>query len=423
MSEPRESARPWYDVQIQLRPERPSPGDQTVFGLVKFTFTINGQQLDYAEAEPLQDPIPGDDPPIPPGSDFWPEKLLTDVVVQGSAFAPGGRAVPISEVHLDVGQYRRSISVFGDREILWQDSGRPRIGPSEPFEEIPLTWEHAYGGIDDRTPVPYPQSIDEILRLQFDHPGLYPRNPFGRGYLIEREPIEGVLMPNLEDPLDLLTEERLIAGDARRWYLQPIPACFDFMSVGAFPRKVFMHPQSEPWHPAPEDASLPEIGRGFLREGYRSYMREPGRPSPDPLFFQAGSHGLILSELAPGTPVQVTGMHPEHPVVRLTTPAPPPMRLWGDGQVLESVTRLHHLVFRPADLTVTMVYGLVAASPRIFIPGVHKHIPIFLQVGDDEAVPFDTPPTMKEQMATAAAERAEERAAEEEGGEDEDEDV
>ncbi len=409
MGEPRTSARPWYDVVLELRPERPAPGTQKVFGLVKFTYEVRGQQLEYAEAEPLADPIPGEDPPIPPGSDFWPEKLMTDLVVQGSAFAPPGREVTRSEVHLDVGSWRRSIAVLGDREILWQESGNPRIGSPAPFEEIPLTWDHAYGGIDDRTPVPYPQTVEDILQLQYDHPGLYPRNPFGRGYLIEPEPSDDAVMPNLEDPDDLLTEERLITRDPRRWYLQPIPACFDFMSVGAFPRKVWMHSDSEPWHPAPEDASLPEIRRGFLVEGYRSLMRTPGHPSPDPRFFQGGSHGLVLRELAPGTPIQVSGMHPEHPTVRFTTPAPPPMRLWGDGKVLEAVTRLHHLVFRPGELKVTMVYGLSAASPRTFIPGVHGQIPIFLQVGDDEAVPFETPPTLKAQLAEAEAEAEAER--------------
>ncbi len=413
MAENREPARYWYDVHLSLNPETPGPNGQAIHGLVKFTYQVDGQRLEYAAAESLADPIPGEEIPIPPGSDFWPQKAFTDVVVQGSAFAAGANPVPEVEVRLEVGEVERRIVVFGDRDILFQASGTPRIGPPEPFEEMALTWENAYGGLDDRTPVPEPTSIVELMRLKHDHPGLYPRNPFGKGYLVEPGPLGGATMPNLEDPLDRLTTERIVTRDPRRWYRQPIPACFDFMPVGCFPRKVFMDPQSEPWHPAPDDASLPEVERGFMWAGYRARMRE-ARSTPDPLFFQGGSHGLILGRLDPGTPVQVSGMHPEHPVIRFLTPEAPVLRLWGDGQILEASSRLHHMVVRPEDLTVTTVYGVTGRSPRGFIPGIHKHIPIYLQVGDDEAVPFPTPPTLREQKAQVAREREEEKTVEEE---------
>lgn len=390
-------APPWYTVKVDLLPGEQRGRTDRVYALVKFTFRIQGGRLRLADAEPLAHPIPGegDDPPLPPGTDFFPWKPYTDVVVQGSAFAPGGRPTARSQVSLQVGEYTRSIAVFGRREVGWDSAGKLRIGEPEPFDEIPLTWENAYGGVDPRVPAPEPVEVPDFLLLQRDHPGLYPRNPFGRGYLAHPDPLESLEMPNLEDPTDLLTPERLVVQDPTLWYLQPIPACFDFVSVGAFPRQVFFSAEAQPWFPAPEDERLPEVARGFLMPGYRSYMAE-GNKLMAPLFFQAASHGFIFADLPPGTSIRIAGMHPEFPELHFTLPSVVPLiRLLEEDRALEGEPRLHHVVCRPADLTVNMVYGVRSRSNRTYLPGIHAEIPLAVQVGSEAPIPYFTPPPTK----------------------------
>ncbi len=400
------AARDWYDARVALISTGSSGGARTAYALVKFTFEIRGRRLHLREPEPLSHPLPGegDDPPFPPDTDFIPYKAYTDFVVQGSAFPPGGKPAERSEVTVQVGDYWRGIAVFGRREIRWS-AGHPTIGPPEPFEEIPVTWENAYGGVDRRVPTPEPKDVPQFLLLQRDHPGLYPRNPFGRGYLAHPDPVEGLEMPNLEDPHDLLTPERLVVRDPALWYRQPIPACYDFMSVGVFPRQVFFSADAQPWFPAPEDESLPEIRRGFLQPGYRSAMEE--RSWMAPLFFQGASHGFIFPDLPPSTPVKITGMHPAIRELAFALPSVvPSIRLLHRDDPLEGELRLHHVVARPAELTVTTVFGVRASLPREFIPGIHRRIPISVQVGSEDPVAYEPPPTFKDQMARGEAELA-----------------
>jgi len=83
---------------------------------------------------------------------------------------------------------------------------------------MPLLYQNAYGGLDNRFhsgPFERRLHAHRRTRLQFDHPGLYPRNPVGKGYLVIPDSFDEVELPNLEDPPDLLTAERLITAQAR----------------------------------------------------------------------------------------------------------------------------------------------------------------------------------------------------------------
>ncbi|HYZ34812.1 MAG TPA: DUF2169 domain-containing protein, partial [Crenalkalicoccus sp.] len=100
-------------------------------------------------------------------------KTAAEFLVTGSAFAPGGQAVPALPVTVRLGSVSKQLVAVGDRHL---DSGLPTR--PVPFTEMPLGWDRAYGG---------PK---------------YTRNPLGRG--IEEMPIAGigyrVALPNVVLP-------------------------------------------------------------------------------------------------------------------------------------------------------------------------------------------------------------------------------
>lgn len=405
MSE-RTPARPSYDAMVDLY-----PGDsirRAAYALVKFTFEPRGGRARLVEAEPLHHDIrdPDAEPRIVPGTDFWPFKGRTDLVVQGSAYAPQRRPTGRMDVSVSLGErVMKRISVFGDRQVSWESSGRVRFGLPEPFETMPVTWDRAFGGCDFRVPLPEPLTDGLKIQLHHDHPGLYPRNPFGRGYAVLPDPVDEFFLPNLEDPDDLLADGRLITGDPRLWYTRPIPWTFDWMHPVAFPRFLYMGLGADAWFPGPQDRTMPEVARGFLRDRYRDeFERNPPVLDPMQPFMQGASHGMMVADPAPGLPIRIRGMHPDLAEVVMPLPDRSPwIELLLDGRPLPTQIRMHHVVCRPDELRYTIVYGAEASLPRGFIPGVHGRIPLAVRVGEDPPLEYETPPTMKSLLETAPA--------------------
>lgn len=392
-----------FDAIVDLAPLRGLTTHATA--LVKLCYEIGPDGCRLAPARPLEHDLrdPRLRPRIPAGSDYWPWKDCTDVVVRGSAFAPGGRPTERMEVSARIGAAEKRVAVFGRRELGWTSDGRARIGSPEPFTEVPLTYAHAYGGIDPRVAPPEPQSLGAALRLAVDRPGLYPRNPFGKGYLVEPGPIAGLELPNLEDPGDLLTPDRIAAGDPARWYEQPLPWCFDWVSIAMFPRQLFLG--TDAWFPAPDDERLPEVRRGYLPRCFRA-ERVMDAGGAHPRLAQGGSYGMVLPRLRGGAPMAITGMHPDEPTVRFDLPQPPELTFEIEGAEVHAAPRLHHVVVTPADRQVAVVYGARAPLARPFIPGVHRTIPVSVSVDRRAPVLYPTPVPLKERLRRAAEDRS-----------------
>jgi hypothetical protein len=402
VSEPREPIRERYDAVVDLI--REDNMARQAYALVKLTYAIREGRCVTTDALPLEHDLrdPDRDPPLPPGTDFWPFKRQPEFVVQGAAYAPGGKPTPGVTVSVSVGDREKRIAVFGDRLVRWQDSGQVGFGPPEPFTEMPLVWERAYGGIDWRTPLPEPLTDGQKLLLQSDHPGLYPRNPWGRGYLVQPDPVDDLLLPNLEDPADLLTPERLITRDPRHWWRQPLPWTFGWVSVAMFPRFVYLGLGADAWYPAPDDAPLPEIQRGLLRRDWRRYYAHG--PLPHLRLRQEASHGLVLDFDPLGQPVELIGMHPERTELAFTLPSTRPELVFTlDGRTEKTIPRLNHIVCHPDRELVTLTYAAIVDLPRPFIPGIHKHIPVAVSVHGDAPIAYDAPTPVREELAEAMA--------------------
>jgi hypothetical protein len=113
------------------------------------------------------------------------EKPWVDVIVNGTAYAPGGRPITSLPVELHVGDIHKRLMVYGDRK-------RRRGGsPSEPdpFVTIPIVYERAYGGYDRRDADPTKHKI-------------YAQNPVGLSFRDIRasDPSIASEFPNIEYP-------------------------------------------------------------------------------------------------------------------------------------------------------------------------------------------------------------------------------
>jgi hypothetical protein len=173
-----------------MRPD----GRELLVVVVKGTFDLP-QNGDEAKLSEVQLPLvaadqftgePGFSAPLYE-SDYAPTKPFCDVIVIGSAYAPGGKPTQGVGVGVKVGRVAKAFNVVGDR--VWE-SGISGVGPSfaKPFTQIPISYNVAFGGTDR-------YSDDEA-----DHDA-YMQNPSGIGYRksLTSGPIAGTPVPNTEE--------------------------------------------------------------------------------------------------------------------------------------------------------------------------------------------------------------------------------
>lgn len=373
------------------------PVAHTAYALVKTTWAIAPSgALEPSEAEPLRGDFErGQRSPISSATDFFPRKLSTDVVVRGSAIAAD--AVPFEQlvVTVRVGGAEKRLAISCDRTVRRRNGGLV-VERGERTTSVPVNWRNAYGGLDLRVVPARGGGMLENAVLALDHPGMYPRNPFGKGFAVH--PLSGtewIPLPNVEDPSDLLTVDRLIVGRPDDWWRQPLPWSCDFMHSAMFPRCTYAL-GADACLPGPEDESMPEVRRGFLRGGYRSRWNDRATPAVLPDFFQQGSHGMVFRDLPEGIPVRIENMHPARPVMAFKTPKAPRIEWEVEGARSLGSTRLHHLVCLPNEERVTFVYASEVGLPRAFIPGVHKHVPIGVRVDDGDRIDYSAPQPVRE---------------------------
>lgn len=119
-------------------------------------------------------------------ADLVAPKPTTDIVVNGTAYAPNGRPSTEFLSSIQVGPVRKVIRVFGDR---WWRPGPIGGSPTsaEPVSQVPIVYERAYGGYDHADPDPRNHRLDT-------------RNPVGCGVVARFEDRIGTLAPNFEYP-------------------------------------------------------------------------------------------------------------------------------------------------------------------------------------------------------------------------------
>lgn len=189
--------------------------------------------------------------------DFARHKPKADIIVNGKAVSPTGKPVTHLTVTLEAAGLKKEIRVLGDRR--WE-GGMLGFRPTdpEPFVEMPLLYERAFGGSDHTHEKP-------------KHHGTELRNPVGVGFHknSDRKAIEGSPLPNLEDP-------RHPIG---KWSDAPPPVGFGAIGRGWQPRLKHAGTYDEAWlkdrfpflpldfddrhfQCAPEDQQVPPLSGG-----------------------------------------------------------------------------------------------------------------------------------------------------------------
>jgi hypothetical protein len=229
-------------------------------------------------------------------TDFTAFKLATDVVVIAKAYAPGGRPVKQMDASVEVAGRKKTIRVIGDRRCVHRKDKPPKFTDPTPFAEIEIRYDRAYGGSDEKSSPP----------LFF----VYPRNHRGTGVALKNiaEVVEGLPLPNLEDPNDLLTPERVILGEPERWNQQPLPQGLGWFQKTSYPRCSFAM-VIPPF--VDVDTVLREETLGLVPKGQIALSRQFKLPSFDLRFNSGASLGLLFPYLAGGEPVRLANLTPE----------------------------------------------------------------------------------------------------------------
>jgi len=398
--------RSTYAAALDLFPARGEP--TFAYAIVKLSYRIEEERCVPIEPAPLFHDIrdPKLEPRLARGSDFWPLKAMTDVALRGSAFAASGKPVLSRRIAVSVGAAQRQIDVLGERRLEWRH-GTPRISAPEPFTEVGMDWDNAYGGWDPRVPVDAPETVDTLVRLQLDHPGVYPRNPYGRGYLIVDEPVDSVRLPQLENPEQRLHADTLVTRDPRLWHRQPLPVCWEFTTAMMFHRYCWIG--AEAWYQPGAGVALAEVDVGALPINFRELAAMDPMQEPAPLpFYQEAAIGLSFAPLTAGTPLAVTGMHPERDVISFALPAAPLVVMRIDQEAEPLPPQLTQVLIEPCTKDQESVVHLTYVvrqprMPRVFIPGIHVKIPISIEVDGDAPVHYEPPPSLYAQLKAAGA--------------------
>ncbi len=268
---------------------------------------------------------------------FAAARPLCDILVHGSV-RPSRGAVKTLDTGVKIGSLKKVVRVWGDRSVAVDAQGRLRFSDPEPFTSMPLTWDNAYGGRDEYAEQRlYPRKKGRLLQPAEDDRARvigYPRNAAGRGFFIDmdRERLEGALAPNLEDPEDPVTPDRLLARGPFDWMDRPVAACYSPLDVLTFPRAAFfVLPAADP--PA---RPVREVSVGALRRE-DLIARDILKPRLDLRAAQCAPPGLSVDitgsirtslwNLWPGRETLEIDLPPEVPRLVLEPPGCPPAEL------------------------------------------------------------------------------------------------
>lgn len=363
-------------IQISARD---SAGAWILSVVAKRTYSFRSGRCVPAEqqiplvVEPLYDKATGT--VLEVDTDLWPFKPLTDVVVNGHAYNHPGR--PAFSIGVRVDRTSKLVQVFGDRRASLGVNGQVLFSKPTMLEKVPLSYAYAYGGRDAVTEASYGNPVEALKpylgpettdqQISAASPFVYPKNPAGRGYVVENTAaaVEAARLPNLEHPGDLLTPDRLVAGDTGRWPLQPVPASLGWLDYGAFPRMAWMG--LIPDH----DETVNPRAMGEVRLGYVAADVLQDKKHTDPITLQGtngASLGLRLPHLRGGEEVELLNVSGALEELRFRLPTERP-DLWVDGRngkLAATEAVIHAVVIEPDQNRLTVTWRGSAPALRAY---------------------------------------------------------
>jgi hypothetical protein len=300
---------------IQVLPAFDFEGRAVAVVVAKASWTVGEDRIPRPSEAPepvlLADVlVEGDDPRVSPillESDAALLKQKTDLVIHGTAHAPDQQAAPTFDVSVSLAGQRRTLLVHGPRRAVWQKpSGKKPTAPvftsPTPIRRVAVDFRNAYGGMA-RFRIP---DTDDVFEVPC------PVNPLGKGYCIQNSPeaLEGLELPQIEDPETPITPETLvrIPGDMDTL---PVAAGFGVYGSAWIPRmawfgvmphdvlrvKATIADQIKALDPVKDLAAI-------------EMMRDYDPPILAPEYFQASAPGMAFPLLAGDEPLILGNMSP-----------------------------------------------------------------------------------------------------------------
>src|SRR5690606_31937537 len=275
-------------------------------------------------------------------SDLVPFKPMTDVVFIGKAVSPGGQPVTSLDVGLQVeGVGSKIVRVIGARRCLFRSGAPPLFTLPEPFTEMEIRYDNAYGG-KDKTSLP-------------DGPFHYPRNDMGKGLFLKylKEIMDGMELPTLEDPADLLTPEKIALDVPEAWPLAPMPQGLGWFQRTWYPRAFY----AGAIPPYIETGTLTkEEFLGLIWKDHIVLARKSKLPGFHARFLQGASPGLSFPYLKGDETIKLKGLT-EEGLLKFSLPGEVPgMRLDIGGGFQELRPVLHSVIVRAAERQLDLVW-------------------------------------------------------------------
>lgn len=218
-------------------------------------------------------------------ADFAPRKPLCDVLLHGSAYAPGGRPTSRVEVGIQIGAWSKRIAIVGARQ--W-DCGAAtlRVTPARAFVTQTISYDVAFGGVDLRHEDPAKHAA-------------YMANPVGRGFHkhLRREWVDGAPLPSTEEPGRSVTDTD---GDYR-------PMAFGPIGRGWQPRSALAGTYDDEWL----DKHFPFLPPDFDEKYHQGAPPDQQLPLN---FLSEAPREVVLTNLTPTSPCRFVLPHLVAPV-------------------------------------------------------------------------------------------------------------
>jgi hypothetical protein len=238
-----------------------------------------------------------------------------DISVIGAAYAPDNRSAPWFDASISIGSISKTVRVIGDRCWRYTRIGGATPTRPQPVTRVPIRWERSFGGVDASFTGPRERAWES-------------RNPIGTGFCAteSRDSIDGVALPNFEDPKQLI----------QKWSDRPVPQGFGLIGRTWRPRVSYAGTYDEHW----QRTRMPILPVDF---DYR--------------FFNAASPDLIApghlqgGELVTAVNLSRTGMERfALPTVHVT------FKARAGGTRIETPGRLDTVVFKFDDRKIVLVW-------------------------------------------------------------------
>lgn len=275
-------------------------------------------------------------------NDYAPFKPATDVVVIGKAHAHNGQPTESMAVGVRVGEQKKVLQITGDRRCHWRADAVPVFSDPQPFLEMEIRYDRAYGGRDVKS--------DPNL------PFFYPRNDMGRGVALRnvREVVDGLALPNIEGQDDMLTPERVVIDDPARWVSQPLPQGFGWRQRTWYPRSALIGSLPPFLQPGTVTA---EESMKLLPANHVALARQMRLPPFEAQFHNGASFGLSLPTLKHDEAISLRGLTPDG-TLDFNLPGETPhiaLDIGAGNQALDS--KIYTVSIRPDDLELDIVWG------------------------------------------------------------------